>query len=485
MGRVPAGRTGLRRRTTADVAGVAPRREAPPGPAVADLLRLQRSAGNHAVAGLLQRVRAPADAAAAERERETARAALASDQQRLRAAMEAGSKSDDLVLRNSIEWIDTARGGVLLYAVRQTGDSAQRAKPGEAAFFPKASEGVLPGHLRDANLPDYAAQDLDDDGNVHHDEAGADGWNDAGRQIAIRVGDASPAELGIRIKHEVQHTADRHEDRYAALALQADVLGEEADEADRLVKVGTEIMASVPVPKLELDDLAQAGAQPAKDEQPGEWDRGTTMYSEGLNRQDDIRRRRDALLAEHAFEKFKTEFRAYWYMADPKYEQLAGSLNFAERALDMGAEIEGGGGLQWSPRQAKIVLQIVNGYPKVAKHFDANSLLQDGRRFVDAVNAYRLPDQEGLNKLNSVRVDHFRAALQAVPAGTDDPAHPSVATLLQAAAKLTAEEGEYLRDTSQSAGMDRLLAERLTGKAADTVRQKLPKSRSMFDRWFG
>ena len=453
---------------------------------MAELLKLQRSAGNHAVAGLLQRMRAPADAAAAEREREAARRALASDQQRLRAAMEAGSKSDDPVLRNSVEWIDTGRDGVLLYAVRQTGDSAQRAKPAEAAFFPKASGGVLPGHLRDSNLPDYAAQDLDDNGNVHHDQAGADGWNDAGRQIAIRVGDASAAELGIRIKREVQHY------RPPRRSLRRPWRSRPTCSGSRPVRrTGWSRWAgrSWTTPRRPSCSRSMTSRKPARNHE-GRATRGMGSRDDDVDGGPESPERRHTAArrpatAEHALEKFKTEYRAYWYMADPKYEKLAESLNFAERALDMGEEMEGGGGLQWSKRQAKIVLQIVNGYPRVAEHFDANTLLEDGRRFVEAVNAYRLPDQEGLNKLNSVRVDDFRAALQAVPAGTTDPAHPSVATLLQAAAKLTAEEGEYLRDSAQSAGMDRLLTERLSGKAADTVREKLPKSPSVFDRWFG
>src|SRR4051794_17840788 len=158
---------------------------------------------NQALGRLLQRARPPADASAAQQARDEARQGLDADRKRLLTVLASGRKHSDVMTRNSVEWLEQGALGVKLYAVRKTGDSADRAPQGQAAFFPAASAGVVAGHVHDANLPDYAWNDLDDQTGVSFNTATAGGWNtDGGKQIAIEVGTSADAELYKAIKHE-------------------------------------------------------------------------------------------------------------------------------------------------------------------------------------------------------------------------------------------------------------------------------------------
>jgi hypothetical protein len=465
-------------------------------PAVSAVLAAQRSAGNAAVARLLAapanhllRARPPAEPDTARDEHIAAQAALKRDRDKLRSALEEGrSRADDLMLRNTVEWIERGTMGAKLYAVRQTADSnaralkpegstasageppAQEAKksPAQAAFFPRADETDESGDIHDNTLPGYAWQDLDDNRGVRFDRPETGGWNAGGRLIAIRVENAPKEELWRRLKHEVQHSADRHHD----------VVGDLITELEPLERLAS-------VSKI-FDDRAEALCQSANqasledDTEPSEEEKRAREAEDQLSRRfknagdqvaEVVGKRPKRLLAQKAFETFKTEYRAYWYMSDPAFEKLSTGLGL----FGKGGEVSHG--LHWTPRQHAIVNLIRKGYPLVGQHFDKNSRLPDGRTFREAVWAYRLPDQHGMNKLNSVRVNTFYEALKLVPAATNDASHPAVAAVLRAAEALQPSEAEYLAEPAQASEMTRLMRERLARSALDAVTDAL-KSRS-------
>jgi hypothetical protein len=102
-----------------------------------------------------------------------------------------------------------------------------------------------------------------------------------------------------------------------------------------------------------------------------------------------------------------------------------------------------------------------------------DSTLLDGRSFSAAVNAYRMPDEQGFNKLNSVRVNAVFEPLHAVPPNTANPEHDGLLRLLTAVQLLTKDEAAYLANPKEAAALSQLMRERLAGKAHEQVRKAI------------
>jgi hypothetical protein len=183
------------------------------------------------------------------------------------------------------------------------------------------------------------------------------------------------------------------------------------------------------------------------------------------------------LSAQKAFEHYKTEYRAYSYMGEEEYAKLDVSQGFFTNMLEQF-------NLEWTPRQHAILTRILGGYAEIRTHFMKDSVLPDGRRFSVAVHAYRMPDEQGFNKLNSVRVNAVFEALRAVPPNTANPEDDSLMRLMTAVQLLTQEEAAYLASPKEAAALTQLMRERVTGKALAQVRKAIQERAPLMSRFF-
>lgn len=359
--------------------------------------------------GVVRRVTQPGDLAAAQLRATGALAAHRKDRAALMKIVRAGAKSSDRRTKNACQWI--LDGRTKLYALNATGDRDDRiAHLGEdptttETWFPEGNGG--PGDLNDA-VAAYNPLDLDDQANVcidTDDGPSTNGWNGAGF-IAVMMGGGQMKKATVleTLRHEVQHDADKNRVKEQnAVAIVGDV------QAD-------------------ADDMAKC------------------------------------------FEAYKTEYRAYTYQGTSgrSYNRLSATKVVTKY------------GFKWSERQLEIFEQIHWGYEHTQQFWDDSfesgtwaaahpgkdgpddpsdknsyhdatigaqwkaSIEARRRALVDYLN----PDEEGFNKYDSVRVDDFYKALEAVPLGSADSDVKPIHILMWKIGGLGKKDARYVLEQS-------------------------------------
>ncbi len=278
------------------------------------------------------------------------------DRQRLLELLaEAKTETFDVRLQNSFEWIE--QGRAKLYAVTPTGDAFARLKANGKdpeqfqSYFPRAVGGA--GDVRDAPVA-YRKNNLKDDTHVTLDQGPRTrGWNASGAIAIVSPRTRDKESIFSTLRHEVQHDADKNAGR----------------DAQRGVRKAAELVdAAKPGPKRE-----------------------------------DAEKKLDA---EACLQLYKTEYRAYSYQAG---SELAGKFG----RLDNSNQNRTRKGYKFSERQLAIFEHIYEDYDHTRRHWDADSVLVDGKKFRQAVSDYWHPGDEGANPMNSVRVDDFWERLDA------------------------------------------------------------------------
>ena len=404
------------------VAGLGDTRVAPAGPAIgrlgapasAGLARLARPTPrvNRSV---IRRVTAPADPQVAAQNKATALAEHRRDRIALQKIVKEGAKSSDRRTANACEWI--LDGRTKLYALNATGDATERiAHLGEnraktEVWFPRGDGGA--GDLLDPTIAEYNELDLDDDTNIvvdTDDGPRTNGWNGDGYiAVMLRGGQMSTKAVLETLRHEVQHDADKNREKGAgAVALPGD---QQPDATDMAKK----------------------------------------------------------------FERYKTEYRAYNYEGSKSYMKLSPTKVVTKY------------GFKWAERQLAIFEQIYDGYEHTVEWWDDSHLtgtVQAGapqpkgsytdsniadqwkqsiearrKALVDYVN----PDDEGFNKYDSIRVDDFYQALDAVPKGTSTTAGKQMSNLCWKTGFLGKKDALYVLE--ESPDMRKKLREHLVDQA--------------------
>lgn len=350
------------------------------------------------------------------------------------------SNANDRLLINSCQWIQS--GKAKLYAVTPTGDSYARLKANymdaaaDQAFFPQGLPGS-PGDVYSAPVS-YNHRNREDNTNVNLSKGGSTtgGWNGPGYIAIANVSTVGRDVVWSRIRHEVQHDADRHRDRdmMAGAHIAAENIKYEARDVDFGGLLLTEQVVL-----------------------------GEEVYN-----------------AERDLQRYKSEYRAYSYQeADP-----AGHFS----RLDNTRQDKKKDGYGFSERQLAIFDHVYQQYDYAKKQWDDNPVLSDGTTmFRQAVADYWDPDTEGFNKYNSPRVDDFYLALDAiggkaaanrketeeqvdiapVSAKETDRAAPSIAKLIETIISLDREDALYLFESSTA--MRKKLETHLDGEALRTV----------------
>lgn len=380
----------------------------------------------------IRRLVAPSDNALALDRASRALAAHKKDRAALMKIVRKGAKSKERRTRNACEWI--LDGRTKLYALSATGDNAERiahlgVDPTETeTWFPEGDGGA--GDLQ-SGVAMYNPLDLDDQTNVCVDEddgPSTNGWNGDGYiAIMLRGGRMKEAEVLETLRHEVQHDADKNrEKRAAAVPVAGDVQGD-------------------------ATDLAQD------------------------------------------FEGYKTEYRAYSYegIAAKGYNKLSPTKVVTKY------------GFKWSERQLEVFEQIHAGYDHTQRFWDdsfeagawatANpgetepdgpsdkgsfheaSISANWQSSIEARRQalvdYANPDDEGFNKYDSIRVDDFYQALDAVPAGTSSSSVKPMYTLMWKTGFLGKPDARYILE--ESPDMRKKMKQQLIGEAYVTVHQAL------------
>ncbi len=367
--------------------------------------RVQRSStGNDVV----RRLVAPPDNAAALQKASESMAAHKRDRAALVKIVKKGAKSKETRTRNACEWI--LDGRTKLYALNATGDHTERINhlghplATTETWFPKGDGGA--GDVQ-SGVAMYNPFDLSDQTNVcvdTDDGPSTNGWNGDGFiAVMMRGGQMSEAEVLETLRHEVQHDADKNrEKQQAAVAIDGD-----------------------------------------------------TSVNAVAHAQD--------------FEGYKTEYRAYNYqaLAGKGYNKLSPTKVVTKY------------GFKWTQRQLAIFEQIHDGYDHTQRFWDNSFQTQawatanpgetgpdepsskgnyhgnvgaqwqsqvEVRRqaLVDYVN----PDDEGFNKYDSIRVDDFYNALDAVPVGTSDSTSKLMYSLMWKTGFLQKNEAKYILEES-------------------------------------
>jgi hypothetical protein len=386
----------------------------------------------------------------------------------LRGWIEDGRKSADVLLANSCEWI--ASGLSILYAATPTGDSDDRVRedgrtPGSnVAYFPQAAEiGVEGGDIYNPAAATYAYLDLKDNSDVTFDTSGTTGWNAAhitpskvavvgvpsagsGAGYYLAFGSRGKDAVLTTVKHEVQHVADRHQSRLRPVKSQ--LQGPIAD-SKVIASLAGSLGTGQPYDPGDLQKLDPATAQ-AFISVYDNVHRGQPRHppSESwwittVNANADLVK---LMSSSVALLSYKTEYRAYSY--EGSFSSFDNTENYNEGVqsrflLDR---------RQWTDRQYHIFRKIYEGYPAVKRAWDDNRTLA-GLSFQEHVIAYLDPDTEGINKLNSPRIEEVYRELDNIPPGpTGQAAVPcDIAPLLAAIGRLTAADAVYLLNSSAAA----------------------------------
>ena len=167
--------------------------------------------------------------------------------------LDEGSRSEDVRLRNSVDWV--RRGKSKLFVVTETPDREYRArfflrgsKPTDrdATFFPKpnrAGRGAVGDQAADSHL--YDPVNAADRKNVVLDKR-INGWNKPGYIAvtdAVTSDDRHSALFFQTLRHEVQHGADRHRGPALSSGIAAAVIPEAVEFQKALREYKTEYRA--------------------------------------------------------------------------------------------------------------------------------------------------------------------------------------------------------------------------------------------------
>jgi hypothetical protein len=450
-------------------------------------LPLHHTAAALGASPLIQRAKAPADLVKAREQHDKAVATHKAQSRILAGWLTEGSQSKDDRLANSCEWI--IKGLSKLYAATRTGDSTMRVitKGGNydkvAAYFPEVAAASEPGDIYNAEAG-YDYNDLENNAGIRFHEISSKGWNATqNTPTAIAVTNVPTAigrlsifsnvtrdplskeEFFTILKHEVQHAADRHRIRKDEILNQATALqtriGSINDTMLRLYD------ALQPAMTYDVSDLGvfppnEAAAyqrlhtaiQNKQKEDPADLKIMTDFQNAvkgelltGGSELDSLRR----------LEEYKAEYRAYSYQGTyDKYD----NVQDYDTSVPSSFRLKG---RPWTKRQYKIFSHIYETYPDIKAGWDANATVQ-GRSFRREVIDYRDPDVEGVNKLNSVRVDDVYDKLRQIPHGTNAVDQQKLTALKQSIAALRPAEKAYLRN---KAGDQREFTRELTGRIAD------------------
>lgn len=185
-----------------------------------------------------------------------------------------------------------------------------------------------------------------------------------------------------------------------------------------------------------------------------------------------------------AIETYRTEYRAYFLMGDPKYDQWPTDEGDLEGGPDALHTLD----YRWpNARQYVILGQIYSEYPEVKKAWDREndpSLTSSHRPFHQAVREFTRP--VSLNPDNSMRVERFYRALEGVDP-TSSPSDASVTHFLDRfmgktrdarGEKLTPGDADAILDgpfereykAKLDAALWKLLFQRLNGVASISVK---------------
>ena len=153
---------------------------------------------------------------------------------------------------------------------------------------------------------------------------------------------------------------------------------------------------------------------------------------------------------EESWNRYKTEFRAYWtgqQFPTASFSPLSGSAT-----------------APWDNAKQKAIFDhmMAGVYAEfVAPNYNGNTVV-DGARFQDLVHGYKEP--EGVNLINSPRIDDFFLSLQACNPGATDMAAAPLATLATRARALDADDLAAVNAASASR-LHRMLEDNLAASA--------------------
>lgn len=315
--------------------------------------------------------------------------------------------------------------------------------PEALTYFPDSSSGA--GHLSDS-VKQYNRKNLADSSNVETDSDGKGtvGWNVAGKLIAVtKEGiDKGKNYVWETIRHEVQHDADMHEGSEKAESVKGFKLPAEYRKA---------LISNLGKPLNQMSDAERRVA--------------FVQFKDQI-----LENRRSAL------EGYKTEYRAYSY---------EGSANTDNKAHDINNLTENSRGYRWTERQLSIFNQIYSEYEYVEQMWNSDKKYFNGKYFCDKANAYRNPDVEGVNKYNSLRINKLYKALQDLADETDRDVDtgkvinkdaPKAKTVIRAIGYLAKNDLNYLKDSTQSVLLNKMVNENLGGAALRAFTEKLKNS---------
>ena len=151
--------------------------------------------------------------------------------------------------------------------------------------------------------------------------------------------------------------------------------------------------------------------------------------------------------ADQAWNEYKSEFRAFWVSGE--YD---GRSETTRPGRGFGNE-----------RQVVIFDHIHSAYVTIREHYDRDHRLADGRSFRDAVHGYVRP--EGVNLINSVRVERFYRLLELV---RPDSRPSEVRYLIEAAGRFTQEDRSFI-NSSSAWRLQQSIGQRCRGRTLDVV----------------
>ncbi|HEV7758313.1 MAG TPA: DUF4157 domain-containing protein, partial [Acidimicrobiales bacterium] len=165
-----------------------------------------------------------------------------------------------------------------------------------------------------------------------------------------------------------------------------------------------------------------------------------------------------------ALRKYKTEYRAHSYQAEPALDRLPHLEAPPIRAL----------AFDWTERQWAIFDRIRTRYTEVGDAWGPGPAATTAaqQQFRVAVNAYENADTEGFNKYDSVRVDDLYRALDEVPPGASHRSQPLVAAALQAFDALDPDDVAYVQDGDEAVMLRQKIKARLPRDALDEINRR-------------
>jgi hypothetical protein len=154
------------------------------------------------------------------------------------------------------------------------------------------------------------------------------------------------------------------------------------------------------------------------------------------------------LAYQEAVREYRTEYRAHWYQGGSAWDDIRG---VDVRGLN----------LAWGRKQWAVFQKIRADYPKIALAVGGDVPNAQQLRFRREVNSYRDPDEDGFNKLNSVRIDRLYNALNGVAVGAAELNAQGAEELLAAVNGLNAADAGYIRDEDRAVKLRAKIVARL------------------------